>query len=271
MRKIAMLAVGLTAFLGGAGVSTAAAPSTSSTFTGSVSPTRAGTLLFPRAVTFRASATVKNADGSQPPQVSNIQLRLDRNLRQNGAVFPRCTAARAQAAGTLEVPACRTARIGSSDATAQVGTAVIFFKTVLYNGGAGKLIAVVDQQGGDIFRAFDAPITQSSSPYGVTYNFPLPADLRNPAPGLYPSLTGLQNVKIGGVFAFVRRRVRIGRTFVFRVVRVPYLESRGCRTPTSRTRIGSYSISNTFRFVATPTTPVIGPNLTKNVRSLCIR
>ena len=271
MRKIAMLAVGLTAFLGGAGVSNAAAPATSSTFTGTISPQRAGTLLFPRAVTFRASATVRNPDGSQPPQVSVIQLGLDRNLRQNGLVFPKCTSARAQAAGTLEVPSCRTARIGSSDATAQVGTSVLRFKTVLYNGGAGKLVVTVDQQDGDIFRAFDAPITRGRFPYGPTYNFSLPADLRNPAPGLYPSLTGLQNVKIGGVFAFVRRRVRIGSTFVFRVVRVPYLESIGCRTPSSRTRVGSYSITNTFKFSPTPPQPVVGPNLTKNVRSLCLR
>jgi hypothetical protein len=250
MRKRFLIAATMAAALGVAAVAYAA--TTTATFRASLAPSKAGTLRAPKSGTFLASAQVRNSDGSQPPQVKTIVLALDRNVRTNGAQFKSCSPTLFNNSQNIDDPRCRTAKVGRAKATAQVGTLVLNFDTRLYNGGLNKITVVVKQVGGGVFQAFNAPITRGSSPYGPNINIVVPGgpnSLRNPQPGLYPSLTGLQNVSIGATTQF--RRHTVG-----------YLLVSGC------TR-SSYKLRVVFKFVATPTVPNPGPDITKNGTSAC--
>jgi hypothetical protein len=250
MRKLYLAAVSLAAVLGVAGIAYAA--TTTAIFSASLTPAKAGTAKAPKSGTFKATAQVKNSDGSQPPQVKAIVLVLDKNVRTNGAQFKSCTAARFNASKNIDDPACKAAKVGRAHATAQVGGLVLNFDTRLYNGGRNKMVVVVRQDNGGVFQAFDAPITKGSGPYGATINIVIPGgpnSLRNPQPGLYPSLTGLQNVSIGA-------------TTKVKGKNVGYLLISGCTG-------GSYRLRVVFRFTPTPTVPTPGPDITKDVPSNC--
>ncbi len=266
MRKCPLLAItGAVACLAMAGVAQAA--TTTSSFQASLSPTKAGTKKSPKNVTLKASAAIKTDDGSQPPQATTIQLGLDRNIVVDAKSFVvrGCTVAKLNRSKNIDDPACRRAKIGRATAIAMIGASPLTFDTRLYANSASSIIVVVKQSAGigccGIYAAFRSPIIRLSRPFGRGLNIQIDKSLLMPLPGLYPSLVALNGVKIGATKR-VRKRVRVHGKFRTRSVSVRFLSSTGC------TR-AKYNLRNVFKFHPTPTVPVTGPNLTKDVHSAC--
>lgn len=260
------LAAGLAvACLGFTGVAQAA--TTTSTFQGSLSPTKSGTKKVPKNVTLRANATIQNDDGSQPPQATTIQLGLDRNVVVNAKDFvvKGCTVNRLNSSKNIDDPKCRTAKVGRATATAKIATSPLTFDVRMYANSATSIIVVVRQTAGigccGVYAAFRSPIIGLSRPFGKGVNIVIDKALLSPLPGLYPSLTALNNVNIGAT-KLVRKRVRVNGRLRTRSVRVRFLSSTGCSG-------AKWNLRNVFKFHPTPKVPVTGPNLTKDIRTAC--
>ena len=266
MRKYPLLAIACVgAWLGVAGVSQAA--TTNLTFQGSISPATAGTKKAPKNATLKASATVQNNDGSQPPQATNIVLGLDSNIVVDSKDFvvKGCTVARLNSSKNIDDPKCAKAKLGSATAVAKIDTSPLTFDTRMYANDASSIIVVVKQTAGigccGVYAAFKSPIISLSKPYGKGLNFAIDKSLLMPLPGLYPSLVALNNVKIGATKR-VSKRVKVNGKFRTKQVSVRFLSSVGC----TNSRINLRSL---FKFHATPTVPNPGPDLTRDTISAC--
>ena len=253
------------ACLGFAGAAQAA--TTTSTFQGSLSPTKSGTKKVPKNVTLKANATIQNDDGSQPPQATTIQLGLDRNIVVNAKDFvvKGCTVAKLNSSKNIDDPACRKAKIGKATATAKIDTSPLTFDTRLYANTSSSIIVVVKQTAGigccGVYAAFKSPIISLSKPFGKGLNIVIDSHLLQPIPGLYPSLTALNNVQIGATKS-VRKRVKVNGRFRTRSVPVRFLSSTGCTG-------AKWHLRNVFKFHPTPKVPVTGPDLTKDITTAC--
>jgi hypothetical protein len=265
MRKAVLITAVSAVVLGLTGVAYAAI--TTATHTASISPgppTRAGTPTAPKPVTYRSSSRISNDDGSQPGQTDKIILRLDRNIDQNSHLFRRagCTTARLNTTRNFNDPACAGNRIGTSLATAQVGTGRIYFRTALYGNGRNSVIVFVRQctsqactSFGGTNRAFTASFVRASAPFGWSLVIDVPRDLEVIGGSVYPSLVELNSVALGAT-----KRVRIGG--VLRTV--GFFQSEGCTG-------GNYRLTVVFDLKPTPTNPNPGPDLTVNRTSACRR
>lgn len=265
MKKFPLAAVCAVACLGFTGAAQAA--STTSSFQGSLSPTKSGSKKAPKNVTLKANATIQNDDGSQPPQATTIQLGLDRSIVVNAKDFAvrTCSVNVLNRSKNIDDPACRKAKVGKATATAKIDTSPLTFDTRLYANNASSIIVVVKQTAGigccGVYAAFKSPIINLSKPFGKGVNILIDKHLLQPLPGLYPSLTALNNVQIGAS-KNVRKRVKVRGKFRTRTVPVRFLSSTGCTG-------AKWNLRNVFKFHPTPKVPVTGPNLTKDIRTAC--
>jgi hypothetical protein len=260
-----LIAACVAAYLGLTGV--AGATTTTSTFQGSVSPTKAGTKKAPKNVTLKASASIQTDDGTQPPQATTILLGLDRNIVINAKDFvvKGCTAARLNDSKNIDDPKCAKAKIGRATAIAMIDQSPLTFDTRLYAGSSKSIITVVKQTAGigccSNYAAFDSPIISLSKPYGKGFNIAIDKSLLQPLPGLYPSLTALNNVTMGATKR-VPKRVKVNGRFRTKNVSVRFLSSVGCAS-------AKYNLRNVFKFHSTPKVPSPGPDLTKDITTAC--
>src|SRR4051812_4886203 len=104
MKPTVLVAVCAAASLFLAGAADAA--TTTSSFQGSLSPTKAGTKKAPKNVTLKANATIQTDDGSQPPQATSILVGMDRNIVVNSKDFvvKGCTVAQLNNSKDIDDP-----------------------------------------------------------------------------------------------------------------------------------------------------------------------
>jgi hypothetical protein len=265
MKPTVLVAVCAAASLFLAGAADAA--TTTSSFQGSLSPTKAGTKKAPKNVTLKANATIQTDDGSQPPQATSILVGMDRNIVVNSKDFvvKGCTVAQLNNSKDIDDPVCRKAKIGRATATARLDQAPLTFDTRLYAGGSKSIIVVVKQTAGigccGIYAAFSSPIVSLSRPFGKGLNITIDRNLLQPLPGVFPSLTALNNVTIGATKR-VSKRVRVKGKLRTRSVSVRFLSSVGCSS-------AKWNLRNVFKFHSTPKVPTPGPDLTRDITTAC--
>jgi hypothetical protein len=265
MRKAVLIAAAMAAVLGIAGIAYAA--TTTAVYDATITPANAGTTGLPTNAVYKVrTGTVSNDDGSQPPQTLTIKLAFDRNVRDNSAAFVdrdpvarRCTTSRLNRTKNLNDPACAGMKVGQANASAQLGTSQLRFQTLIYGNGANSVIVAVKQIGGSVFQAFTARIVNVSGLYRRELQITIPAALRSIGGQVFPSLTGLQQVQIGG---YARKPVRRRVGGSLRTVLVGFLESVGCTGRSFKTRV-------TFVFTSTPTVPTVPAPIVKTDTSPC--
>lgn len=205
----------------------------SSTFSAGFKSGKPGTKSKPKAGTLSLSAVVNSTDGSQPPAVNDILISLDKNLKLNGKYFKSCKASTLDAAQTSKLASCKKAVIGTGSATAKMGTMPLTFKTTFFNGPGGRSVVIYVEcvEVPAIKKAINAPLVSGPAGYGKTIKVTIPAQLKQPLPGVFPSLTGLTVGKLGA-------------TTTVKGKKVGFIESTGSTS-------GKYRFGATFKFPGT--------------------
>lgn len=190
-----------------------AAPEVS--FGAGVKPAKSGTKAKPVNATIKLTGAISNADRTQPPVTDTITFLLDRNLKLNGRLFPTCPATTLNNIGPTACP--KLSKVGSGTAKAQIGhgaaATILDFSVGAFNGAHGDLVLAVHSNG--IQMAFDVSIKRATGAYGTALVVRIPQPLREPVPGLHPSLTALSLDRLGGVVTVKGKRRY-------------YIESLGC-------------------------------------------
>jgi hypothetical protein len=240
MKKFAALAAGA-ALIALALTPAAQASVTTSTLTAGFTG-KAGTKAHPRAGNFSAAAQLRNDDGTVTPPVNDIIISLDRNLQLNGKSFASTTAKILDSSMNANDPRAVKAKIGTGTATARMGTAQLTFRTTLYNGPGGRSVVVFVESNefSGIKKAIDAPVLPGANGFGKQIRVTLPPQLKQPVPGAFPSLTSLNITQLGRTTT-VAKRVKVGKRFVTKRVKVGYIESVGSTA-------GKYRYGATFTF-----------------------
>jgi len=205
----------------------------SSTFAANFKSGKPGTKSKPKAGTLSLAAAVNSPDGTQPPAVNDILISLDKNLKLNGKYFKSCKASALDAAHTANLASCKKAIVGTGTATAKMGSMPLTFKTTFFNGPGGRSLVIyvecISVPG--IKKAIDAPIVSGPAGFGKTIKVTIPAQLKQPLPGVFPSLTGLTVGKLGA-------------TTTVKGKKVGFVESTGSTS-------GKYRFGATFKFPGT--------------------
>jgi hypothetical protein len=164
-------------------------PSTTApTVTGSISPAKAGTKSKPKPSTLKLFVKNNRTDAT----VSTITISLPKNLKLSGTGFPVCTAATLNSKGKAGCPAGSKAGTGTANAVVGPGRAPIKFSNDVYIGGKNTIVFYVQQVGGTVRKALNAPITRAGGKYGQKLTVKIDPDLQQPAPGVFSSLVDLK-------------------------------------------------------------------------------
>ena len=198
----------------------------------SVQPTRAGTTLRPAKSDIQLDASISDPTGARLPPTDRLLLDLDRNIRLNGKYFPSCSAEKLDAGKRGDLPACRGAVIGASVSSAKFydtagrPSGSIDFKVTLFNGPAGKSqIAFVEVPGTSVKKAMVGTITRGTGPFGLRVTYVIPPQLKEPLPGVFPSLDRFRLLRLSATTK-TAKRVKVGSRTIRR--KVGYVESIGC-------------------------------------------
>lgn len=225
-------------------------------------PANAGTKLAPAKSNLLLDSSVTETSGGKLPVADRLILDLDKNVQLMGRFFPSCSGEKLTQGQQSDLPACRSAKMGTAVASANIyqpdgsPSGTISFNTNLYNGPRGRqLIAYVVIPGTSVQAAMIGTISRVGSPYGTRVTFVIPAQLKQPLPNVFPSLQRFKLTRLQRTTSTVKS-VRVGTRTVRR--KVGYLESTGC---TSR----SFNLRVTYDF----TPPA--PNVSATAKSPCTR
>lgn len=231
MRKLTALAVTAIAALVVAAVAYGAQVNTY-TVTGKTSPARPGSKKKPLPISLDFDYTVGEASGQRPSPVKRYTIGFY-GVRSNGGLFPKCTAAKINAAqSTADCPKGSIVgkgfvinAAGASSDPADTSIACNLNLTIV-NGGRGR--AALFLQGGPstivqgkpcvigISQAIDARYVRAFGGKGTALQFDVPANLLHPIGGLDNAVTQVQSTI---------NRVTVRRKGKLR----GYYESIGCR------------------------------------------
>lgn len=259
MRRILILAA-TTAML--AVVAAPAHAALNETLSASILPAKAGTKNRPVKGNMLMRASISDPAGARLPVTDRVLIELDKNVVLNGKYFPSCTASKLDTSADVNLPSCRTAKVGAAVASAQLFDAqtnqlsgTINFAITIFNGPQGKsIIAFVEVPGTSVKKAMVGKITRSSSPYGLLISLVIPAELKQPLPGVFPSLNNLRITKFSATTA-TAKRIKTGTRTVRR--KVGFLETIGCTGGKFNYRVG---------FDFTPPAPTIRKTATSTCR-----
>jgi hypothetical protein len=161
------------------------------TVSGSVSPTKAGTKKKPVPVGLKFNYEVGEQGGQRPAVEIAYAIQID-GLQQNGAFFPKCTAAQINAANS-DSSCPSSAKVGSGNVENIAGSSsnpadksqTCHLDLTEYNGGKGLLTLYLS--GGaptcplSISQAIQARVIKNSR--GIAIRFSVPPSLAHPIPG----------------------------------------------------------------------------------------
>ena len=196
------------------------------TFSGSVSPKKAGTKKKPKAVSVNFKLNVAEAAGQRPATIKSADIKIP-NGKVNGSAFPKCTVATLTAQGPNGCPKGSLVGGGQIDSVAGATadpndkSLACHVDAKAYNAANGHLLLYV--QGAPptcaipIQQTIDATLKTSGST--TTFKFTIPDNLTHPIPGFDNVITQL----IGNVKKLtVTKRVKGKKT------KVPFIASTGC-------------------------------------------
>jgi hypothetical protein len=195
LKKVVTLAVAAMALLGVTGLALAQYPLPVVTYTGEVTPTKAGTKKKPKRSTLRLNFKV-----NKESRVTTDQMTFftPQHVVLSGVGFRYCPATQVNANGVATCPA--GSEIGKGTASALVGprqTPLIFNVRVFW-GSRNQMTFYLEQQGGSIKVALAGPITRAGAPYGQQITINIPQGLQSPAPGTYATIESVDATIAGG-------------------------------------------------------------------------
>lgn len=191
MRKTPTIALGLLASAAFAGGAVAQAPTPSHTVNVGVSPSKAGTKVKPRAVSFKLAIANNQAAKTT---VSKIEISFPKTIKIDPRGFVTCSAARLDAEGPSGCPA--KSRLGSGTASAILGPTTakptpLAFKNTFFVGSATSLNVFLAQTGGDVRKVLLGKISRAGGKYGQKLTISIPPDVQQPVPGVYSALSDI--------------------------------------------------------------------------------
>ncbi|PTL56402.1 hypothetical protein [Paraconexibacter algicola] len=186
MRKSALLATALSVVaVPVAGVAYAATVDQSIDVT--VSPSKAGTAKKPAAVKLKVDIKTKKKVASETFATRSAVISFDKNLVFNPSSFATCTQATVQA---NEAGCAKGSKVGSGTAVGEALGQVANLKVSAFNGPKNTLNLHVT---GSAPLAIDSVIVgklgKASGKYGTKLTVTIPANLQQPLPGVFATLT----------------------------------------------------------------------------------
>jgi len=196
MRKVALLTAAVAAVSIGV-TSVANAVNADQAIKVSTTNKKAGTKAKPKSVGKLTVETITTPHDAAPAYATTKAIiHFDKNLVFGASKFPSCTKAQAEQGSA----ACTKAKVGSGSAKAVVSAinANPNLTVTAYNGPGGKkLWLLVKEPTFQINSVLDGTLSNDTGKYGKKLTVLIPANLQQPLPGVYATLTDFKTT-VGG-------------------------------------------------------------------------
>ena len=196
MRKTLIAAIAALAALALTAVAFAQNPAPSIDVTATVSPTKAGTKKKPKSE--KLNLTINNSRESKT-SASKIEISIPKSMKLSTKGLKTCSVSKLDSQGKANCPKGSLAGIGTADALvnpASPNPAPLKFNVSTFVAGKNLLAFYLEQQGTDsgVQQALPAKITSvKHKVYGQRLTINIPANLQQPAPGVYSTLIQIKN------------------------------------------------------------------------------
>jgi hypothetical protein len=165
--------------------------------TATASPTKAGTKKKPKSE--KINLLINNSRESKT-SASKIEISFPKTLKLSTKGLKTCSVAKLDSQGKAACPTAAKAGVGTADALVNPQSdnpASLKFNVTTYVAGKNLLAFYLEQQGNDsgVQQALPAKITtvSGSKTYGQKITISIPANLQQPAPGVYSTLIQIKN------------------------------------------------------------------------------
>ena len=197
MRKSLAALVAVPTVLVMATVAFAQNPGPTIDVTATVSPTKAGTKKKPKSE--KISLQIDNSRESKT-SASKIEISFPKTLKLSTKGLKTCSVAKLDSQGKASCPRGSAAGVGTADALVNPQSdnpASLKFNVTTFVAGKNLLAFYLEQQGNDsgVQQALPAKITtvKGSKVFGQKITISIPANLQQPAPGVYSTLIQIKN------------------------------------------------------------------------------
>ena len=197
MRKSLAALVAVPTVLVMATVAFAQNPAPTIDVTATVSPTKAGTKKKPKSE--KVSLQIDNSRESKT-SASKIEISFPKTLKLSTKGLKTCSVAKLDSQGKASCPRGSAAGVGTADALVNPQSdnpASLKFNVTTFVAGKNLLAFYLEQQGNDsgVQQALPAKITtvKGSKVFGQKITISIPANLQQPAPGVYSTLIQIKN------------------------------------------------------------------------------
>ncbi|MEA2141777.1 MAG: hypothetical protein QOI64_207 [Solirubrobacteraceae bacterium] len=191
MKKLATIGLALTAMLALAAVAIAQYALPTTTLTGKVVPTKAGTKKKPANGSVEMEFKVNGRESNVT--ASEIEFLIDKDIRISGKGLPFCPATKIQNEGEASCP--KGSKVGDGSAEALVGpnNTQFLFTITIYAASANEIAM---QLKGPISKVLTGKITNASGEFGQKISVAIPPEVQQPIKGLYAKITRVK-AKLG--------------------------------------------------------------------------
>ena len=196
MRKTLIAALTALTALALTAVAIAQNPAPSIDVTATVSPSKAGTKKKPKSE--KLNLTINNSRESKT-SASKIEISIPKTMKLSTKGLKTCSVSKLDSQGKANCPRGSLAGIGTADALvnpASPNPAPLKFNVSTFVAGKNLLAFYLEQQGTDsgVQQALPAKITSvKNRVYGQKLTINIPANLQQPAPGVYSTLIQIKN------------------------------------------------------------------------------
>ena len=196
MRKSLAAVVAVPTVLVMATVAFAQNPAPSIDVTATVSPSKAGTKKKPKSE--KLNLTINNSRESKT-SASKIEISIPKSMKLSTKGLKTCSVSKLDSQGKASCPKGSLAGLGTADALvnpASPNPAPLKFNVSTFVAGKNLLAFYLEQQGTDsgVQQALPAKITSvKHKVYGQRLTINIPANLQQPAPGVYSTLIQIKN------------------------------------------------------------------------------
>jgi hypothetical protein len=193
LRKSLVAALAAPTALAMATVAFAQNPAPTVDVTAKVTPTKAGTKKKPKSE--RVDLVIQNSEESKT-SASKIEIAFPKSLKLSTKGLKTCSVATLDGQGKAACPKSAKAGVGTALANvnpASPNPAQLKFNVTTYVAGKNKLAFYLEEQGNPdgVQQALPATIAKKGSGQKLTIN--IPANLQQPAPGVYSALVEIRN------------------------------------------------------------------------------
>jgi len=197
LRKSLVAALAAPTVLVMATVAFAQNPAPSIEVKATISPTKAGTKKKPKSE--KVSLQIDNSRESKT-SASKIEISFPKTLKLSTKGLKTCSVAKLDSQGKAVCPRGSAAGVGTADALVNPQSdnpASLKFNVTTFVAGKNLLAFYLEQQGNDsgVQQALPAKITtvKGSKVFGQKITISIPANLQQPAPGVYSTLIQIKN------------------------------------------------------------------------------